>query len=104
MALPGCMVSYVNIRAIECAMKVRVCWIENVEFVVETGSGHAIVVDGSESIGGHQLDNPAKRERRRIERSRNPPGLLDHDSLLTSRDMTPTATDQFGRDVCSTMY
>lgn len=36
-------------------MQVRVRWIENAAFMVETGSGHALVVDGPESIGGRNL-------------------------------------------------
>ena len=33
-------------------MKTRVKWVENVSFVVETGSGHALVVDGAPESGG----------------------------------------------------
>lgn len=36
-------------------MKARVKWLENAAFVGETGSGHAIVIDGPESIGGRNL-------------------------------------------------
>lgn len=36
-------------------MKARVRWIENAAFLAETGSGHALVVDGPESIGGRNL-------------------------------------------------
>ncbi len=36
-------------------MEARVRWIENAAFMVEAGSGHAMVVDGSESIGGRNL-------------------------------------------------
>jgi putative redox protein len=33
-------------------MKARVQWVENAQFIAETGSGHALVVDGPEDIGG----------------------------------------------------
>ena len=36
-------------------MKARIKWIENVAFVGETGSGHAIVMDGSVEGGGGNL-------------------------------------------------
>jgi putative redox protein len=36
-------------------MKVRIKWIENVAFVGETESGHAIVMDGSPEGGGRNL-------------------------------------------------
>lgn len=36
-------------------MEARVRWIENAAFMAETGSGHAVVVDGPESIGGRNL-------------------------------------------------
>ena len=36
-------------------METRVRWIENAAFMVETGSGHAFIVDGPESIGGCNL-------------------------------------------------
>lgn len=36
-------------------MKARVKWVENAAFVGETGSGHGIVIDGPESIGGRNL-------------------------------------------------
>jgi putative redox protein len=36
-------------------MKVRVKWIENVCFMAETESGHAIVMDGAAEGGGHNL-------------------------------------------------
>lgn len=34
-------------------MKARVKWIEDVQFVGETGSGHSVVMDGPEEYGGH---------------------------------------------------
>jgi putative redox protein len=34
---------------------VRVKWVEGVSFVAETGSGHAVVVDGSPDAGGRNL-------------------------------------------------
>lgn len=36
-------------------MKVRVKWIEGMAFVGESGSGHAIVVDGPPDLGGRDL-------------------------------------------------
>ncbi|NNM81182.1 MAG: OsmC family protein [Burkholderiales bacterium] len=36
-------------------MKARVKWIENMSFVGETASGHAVVMDGSPDIGGRNL-------------------------------------------------
>src|SRR5947208_3532423 len=36
-------------------MKTRVKWLENVSFVAQTGSGHAVVVDGSPEAGGGNL-------------------------------------------------
>ena len=36
-------------------MKTRVKWVENVSFVGETGSGHAVVIDGAPESGGRNL-------------------------------------------------
>ena len=36
-------------------MKARVKWVEQVTFAVETGSGHAVVVDGAPEAGGRNL-------------------------------------------------
>jgi len=36
-------------------VKTRVKWVEGVSFVAETGSGHALVVDGAPSAGGRNL-------------------------------------------------
>ena len=36
-------------------MRVRIKWVEGVSFLAETGSGHAIVVDGSPEAGGRNL-------------------------------------------------
>jgi putative redox protein len=36
-------------------MKTRVKWLENVAFVAESGSGHAVVVDGAPEAGGRNL-------------------------------------------------
>ncbi|MFT4045603.1 MAG: OsmC family protein [Solimonas sp.] len=36
-------------------MKARVKWTENATFVAESGSGHAIVLDGPPEIGGRNL-------------------------------------------------
>ena len=36
-------------------MRVRIKWAENTAFIGETGSGHAIVIDGPADIGGRNL-------------------------------------------------
>jgi len=36
-------------------MKARIKWVEQVTFVAESGSGHALVVDGSPDAGGRNL-------------------------------------------------
>ena len=36
-------------------MKARIKWIEGVSFVAESGSGHAIVIDGAPDAGGRNL-------------------------------------------------
>jgi putative redox protein len=36
-------------------MKTRVKWVDGVRFVAETGSGHAIAVDGAPEAGGRNL-------------------------------------------------
>ena len=36
-------------------MKARITWNEGVSFVAETGSGHALVVDGAPDAGGRNL-------------------------------------------------
>lgn len=36
-------------------MKARIKWIEGVSFVAETGSGHAVVVDGAPDAGGRNI-------------------------------------------------
>ncbi len=36
-------------------MKARIKWIENVSFVAESGSGHALVIDGAPEGGGRDL-------------------------------------------------
>lgn len=36
-------------------MKTRIKWIDNVAFVGETGSGHAVVMDGAPEAGGRNL-------------------------------------------------
>jgi putative redox protein len=36
-------------------MKTRVKWLEDVSFVAQSGSGHAVVVDGAPEAGGHNL-------------------------------------------------
>src|SRR5438876_7794651 len=39
----------------EVPMKARIRWNEGVSFVAETGSGHALVVDGAPDAGGRNL-------------------------------------------------
>lgn len=34
-------------------MKARVKWVEDVQFIAESGSGHSVVIDGPEDAGGH---------------------------------------------------
>ena len=36
-------------------MKARIKWVEGVRFVAETGSGHALMVDGAADAGGRNL-------------------------------------------------
>ena len=36
-------------------MKARIKWVEDVTFVGESGSGHAVVMDGPPESGGHNL-------------------------------------------------
>jgi putative redox protein len=36
-------------------MHARIKWIENVSFVAESGSGHAVVIDGAPESGGRNL-------------------------------------------------
>ncbi|MGC1819196.1 MAG: OsmC family protein [Casimicrobiaceae bacterium] len=36
-------------------MKTRVKWVEGVSFIAETGSGHAVVVDGAPEAGGRNI-------------------------------------------------
>ena len=36
-------------------MKARIKWIEGVSFAAETGSGHALIVDGAPEAGGRNL-------------------------------------------------
>ena len=36
-------------------MRTRVKWVENICFMAESGSGHAVVMDGSPDIGGKNL-------------------------------------------------
>jgi putative redox protein len=36
-------------------MKARIKWLDGVAFVAETGSGHAVVVDGAPEAGGRNL-------------------------------------------------
>jgi putative redox protein len=42
-------------RLPERALKARIKWIENVAFMGETESGHALVMDGSPDAGGRNL-------------------------------------------------
>jgi putative redox protein len=36
-------------------MKARVLWVENAKFLAESGSGHAVVMDGPPELGGKNL-------------------------------------------------
>jgi putative redox protein len=36
-------------------LRARIKWVEGVSFIAETGSGHAVVVDGSPDAGGRNL-------------------------------------------------
>jgi putative redox protein len=36
-------------------MKARIKWVEGFSFVAETGSGHALVIDGAPEMGGRNL-------------------------------------------------
>ena len=36
-------------------MKARIKWVDGVSFVAETGSGHALIVDGAPDAGGRNL-------------------------------------------------
>jgi len=36
-------------------MQARIKWVENMSFVAESGSGHAIVIDGPPELGGRNL-------------------------------------------------
>ena len=36
-------------------MKARVQWVEDMTYVAEAGSGHALVVDGPPDLGGRNL-------------------------------------------------
>ncbi len=36
-------------------MNARIKWVENVMFVAESGTGHALIVDGAESSGGRNM-------------------------------------------------
>lgn len=36
-------------------MKTRIKWVENVSFLAETGSGHAVMMDGAAESGGRDL-------------------------------------------------
>lgn len=36
-------------------MQARVKWVENMSFVVESGSGHSMVIDGPPELGGRNL-------------------------------------------------
>ena len=42
-------------------MKARIKWVENVSFIAESGSGHALVMDGAPEGGGRNL-GPRPRE------------------------------------------
>jgi putative redox protein len=42
-------------RSRDYFMKARIKWVENVMFVAESGTGHAIVLDGAHESGGRNL-------------------------------------------------
>jgi len=44
-----------RVGRVDKAMKVRAKWVEQVSFVVESGSGHALVADGAPEAGGRNL-------------------------------------------------
>src|SRR6185369_3619538 len=39
----------------EASMKARIKWVEQVTFLAESGSGHAVVLDGAPDAGGRNL-------------------------------------------------
>jgi putative redox protein len=43
------------LRQIGAILKTRIKWVEGVSFVGETGSGHAVVIDGAPENGGRNL-------------------------------------------------
>jgi len=43
------------VRQIGAIMKTRIKWVEGMSFVGETGSGHAVVIDGAPEHGGRNL-------------------------------------------------
>lgn len=36
-------------------MKARITWLEDMTYVAQSGSGHAVVIDGPPELGGHNL-------------------------------------------------
>ena len=48
----GRTVTLLNYESMKVHMKSTVKWIDNVQFVAETGSGHAVVIDGAPEHGG----------------------------------------------------
>lgn len=48
-------VGYTWSRQLEVSLKARIKWIENVAFLGESESGHALVMDGSPDAGGRNL-------------------------------------------------
>jgi putative redox protein len=44
-----------SFEARQIPMNVRIKWMDNVTFVGETGSGHAVVMDGPPEHGGHNI-------------------------------------------------
>jgi putative redox protein len=44
-----------SLRQIGAIMKTRIKWVEGMSFVGETGSGHAVVIDGAPEHGGRNL-------------------------------------------------
>jgi len=49
------MLAYCGAQSKDRGMKAKVKWIDDVNFVVETGSGHSVLVDGAPDAGGKNL-------------------------------------------------
>ncbi len=51
----GALQSSPNLPTLESAMKARLKWVEAVSFLAESGSGHAVLMDGAPEGGGRNL-------------------------------------------------